>query len=254
MAKAVVITGASSGIGRATAHRFAEAGYRLALAARRAAALDDVAEECRRRGAEAIAVPTDVTDPGQMRHLAQRAIATFGGIDVWFNNAGVFLLGRFENKSEAQFRRVIETNLFGYVHGARAVLPHFRARRRGILINNASLAARTGLPLATAYVASKFAIRGFSLALREELAAEPRIAVCTVLPASIDTPLWQHSGNVSGRAIRPLRPAYDPDLVARAVLRLARHPRREVIVGAFGKILAAQHHWLPGLGERVMGF
>jgi NADP-dependent 3-hydroxy acid dehydrogenase YdfG len=133
----VVITGASSGIGRATGLAFAERGSRVVLAARRAGALEELARHCQAAGGPTLAVPTDVTDPAAMAEL-DHPVEGFGRIDVWVNNAGVYLLGSLEATPPDAFRRVLETNFFGYVHGARAVLPRFREQGHGVLINNAS--------------------------------------------------------------------------------------------------------------------
>lgn len=133
-----VITGASSGIGRATALAFAAAGGTVVVAARREAALDELAQECETSGGKALAVPVDVTDGPAVEALARRAIETFGRLDTWINNAAVTLFGRFEETPIADFRRVIDTNLLSYVHGARAILPWFREQGRGVLINVSS--------------------------------------------------------------------------------------------------------------------
>jgi NAD(P)-dependent dehydrogenase (short-subunit alcohol dehydrogenase family) len=247
----VVVTGASSGIGRATALEFARAGARVVLAARRADALEELARECRDAGGEALAVPTDVTDEHAVQRLAQTAVDRFGRLDVWVNNAGVTLFARFEEAPPDAFRRVVETNLFGYVHGARAALPWFRKQGGGVLINNASVAGKTGAPYVSAYALTKFAVVGFSESLREEL-LDSGIEVCTILPASIDTPLFQHAANFTGRAVKPLAPVYDADMVAAAILRSAKRPRREVFVGNAGRRLALIRTLAPAFGERLM--
>ena len=247
---AVVITGASSGIGRATALAFARRGARLALAARREQALTDLASECEAAGARAIAVPTDVTDEAAVQALARRTIEEFGRIDVWVNNAAVSLFARFEDAPPADYRRVIETDLFGYIHGARAALPHFRAQGSGVLVNVSSVAGRIGQPYTSAYVTSKWAVRGLSESLRQELLDAKDVHVCTVLPASIDTPLFQHAANYTGRAVKPLKPVYEAGQVADAIVELVESPTRERMVGAAGKAQSWFHTLAPGLAER----
>ncbi|MFC3126914.1 SDR family oxidoreductase [Pseudoroseomonas globiformis] len=231
--RVVVITGASSGIGRATAYAFAERGDHLVLAARRAERLEELARECEGMGVHALAVPTDTTDEDQVRHLAGQALEHFGRIDVWFNNAGVGVFGRFEDIPPEAWRRVIETNLFGYVHGARAAMPVFRRQGHGVLIQNASIVGRIAKPDSTAYATSKFAVRGLSEALRQEVLDQPGIQICTILPSVIDTPFFQHAANYSHRRVRAAPPVYTPEKVAQAVLRLVDNPRAETPIGGF---------------------
>ncbi len=247
----VVITGASSGIGRATALELAREGARLVLAARRTSALELLARECEGLGAQALVVPTDVTDADAVARLARAAIEHFGWIDTWVNNAGVHATGDFENMPEEVFRRVMETNFEGVVNGARAVLPHFRTRRRGVLVNVSSLYGAVTGPYLTAYCASKHAVRGFSASLRQEL-ARTGVRVSTVLPAVVDTPIWEHAANYSGWGIRPVLPIYRPERIARRVVAAIRSPGRELYAGSAAPVYAAFRALLPRAFEPLM--
>ena len=248
----VVITGASSGIGRTAALAFARRGARVVAAARREEPLDSLVAECERTtGHSSLAVPTDVRDEAQVQALADRAVDRFGRIDVWINNAGVYAAGRFEDMPPEVFRAVMEVNFFGYVYGARAALPHLK-RRQGVLLNNASVDSAATFPYFGAYVASKWAVRGFSSSLRQELRGDG-VDVCTILPAAIDTPLFQHAANYVGRSIKAINPTYDPEQVADAMLRCAEHGApREVVVGLAGKLMALQYALAPGITERLL--
>ncbi len=248
----VVITGASSGIGRATARAFAERGASVVLAARSAEPLEDVAAECRAAGGRALPVPTDVAEDTDVQALARAAVERFGAIDVWVNNAAVMAYGRFDNVPGEVHRRVIETNLFGQLNGARAAIARFRRQGRGVLINIDSLYARMTSPYVSAYVASKFAVRGFSEVLRQELRDAEDIHVCAILPASIDTPIFRHAANYTGRRIHPVPPVIDPQRVVNAILHSAARPRKEVVVGAAGRLLAWGHVVMPNTYDRLV--
>jgi short-subunit dehydrogenase len=249
----VVITGASSGIGRATAHAFARRGAAVVLAARRADMLHEAERECAALGGTAVAVPTDMTQEEQVLELGRRALERFGRIDVWFNNAGVGIFGRFEDLPTDAWKRVIETNVFGYVHGAKVAMRQFREQGHGILIQNASIVGRTAKPDSTAYATSKFAVRGFSEALRMEVLDQPGIHVCTVLPSVIDTPFFEHAANFSHHKVRAMPPVYTAEKVAETVVGLVERPRAEVVVGGAGKVATALKPLLPWLGTRLAG-
>jgi short-subunit dehydrogenase len=252
-AKRVVVTGASSGIGRATALALARKGASIALAARRANLLQDLAAECNALGGHAIAVPTDVTDAEAVQRLAATAEKAFGAIDVWINNAGTGVFGAFQDADLALHRRTVEVNLLGTMNGAYAVLPVFLRQRRGILINNISVGGWAPTPFAAAYTASKFGLRGFSASLRQELAAHPDIHVCSVFPAMVDTPGFVHGANMSGRNLDPGPMLYRPEDVAETFMQLMRSPRDEVAVGWPARLGQISYAIAPRPTEHVMG-
>lgn len=246
--KLVVITGASSGIGRATAKAFACKGARLVLAARDEEALFEVLDECTDCGTDAVAVTTDVTSSEQMIELAARA-AEFGNgrIDVWINNAGIGAVGTFEDTPLEAHEQVLQTDLLGYLRGAYVAMPYFKAQQSGTLINTLSIGSWVAQPYAAAYSASKFGLRGLTEALRGELTEFTDIHVCDIYPAVMDTPGFRDGGNYTGHALKPPSPVYNPELVAQAMVACAIKPRATTTVGAAAYVARLAPFLVPGL-------
>src|SRR5918998_1185040 len=248
--RVVVITGASRGIGRATARLFAEGGASVVLAARSEGALLEAAAECEALGGRALAVPTDVADWKAVERLARRTVEHFGRVDVWVNNAVLVAVGRLENVPPEANRRVVEANLLGYIYGAQAVLPRFRKQGSGVLINMSSGFGLVGAPYADAYTATKFAQRGLSQALRGELRGSG-VHVCTIMPGGVDTPAYRLAANYSGRAMGFDGFLASPERIARVVVRCAERPRPEVVVGNSARALRIAHAFTPKIVERA---
>ncbi len=241
-----VITGASSGIGRATALKLARPGARLVLAGRSESSLIDVAAECRRRGAEALVTVADVSNESDVQELATAAVRRFGRIDVWIGAASAFSYGTFENTPPDVFRQVLETTFFGQVYGARAVLPQFRKQGGGVLVLVGSVYSRISTPYVSPYVAGKQALLGFAEVLAQEVRRDG-IRVCAVLPATIDTPVYQHAANYTGQRVHPLPPVVSPQRVARTIVRVSKRPRRLAVVGQVQRVFLPVHDVLPWL-------
>ncbi|MGH8910522.1 MAG: SDR family NAD(P)-dependent oxidoreductase [Egibacteraceae bacterium] len=221
------------------------------LAARDGRALYEVAAEREARGGSALPVVTDVADERAVWELARRAVERFERIDVWVNNAGVMAYGRFEDTPAEACRRVLEVSLLGQIHGARAALRQFRAQGSGVLVNVSSLYAKLTMPYVSAYVASKYALLGLSRCLRQEVRDAAGIHVCVVLPGVVDTPIFRHAANWTGRAVTAAPPIVDPQRVVRAIVRCARRPRPEISVGQTARAMALVQAVLPRLYERV---
>jgi NAD(P)-dependent dehydrogenase (short-subunit alcohol dehydrogenase family) len=228
----VVIAGASSGMGLATALAFARRGANLVLGARRGNELRRAAMACEELGARAVPFELDVGDEAQVQRLTDAAVSCFGRIDIWFNNAGVGAVGPFEQVPLDAHIRVVRTNLLGVIHGSHAAVRQFLAQDgRGVLINMASVGGVFPVPFGTSYAASKFGIAGFTDSLRAELAIRTGIEVCGVYPTFVDTPAAGYAGNYSGHVLDAFRPNLEPEEVAERIVGLVHRPRRALFIG-----------------------
>lgn len=249
----VVITGASSGIGQATAEALAVRGAKLVLAARGEEAMEQVAQRCRRVGGQVLVVPTDVKDADAVQALADKAVAFLGHIDMWFSNVGVGAVGKFHEVPVDASDAVVEANLLGHMHDAHAAVRIFLAQDRGIFVNMISMGGYAATPYAAAYSASKYGQRGFSEALRAELVDHPHIHVCDVYPYFVDSPGLAHGANYTGRRIGGPPPMLDPRKVAHHVVRLLRHPRPTVVIGPAVGAMRVAHALAPNAFAAGMG-
>lgn len=228
----VVITGASSGIGAATAIAFAREGASLVLGARGKEGLEDIARRCREAGGKAEAKVVDATDAAAVARFAREARSALGDIDLWFSDVGIGVVGQFAEVPIEDHQRVIEANLISHMNDAHAMLPIFLEQGHGIWVNMISVGGYVTTPYSAAYAASKFGLRGFSAAVRGELHDHPDIHVCDVYPTFVDTPGFAHAGNYTGAKLSYPPGVLAPEKVADAVVRLARHPRATTVIGA----------------------
>ncbi len=230
-APVLLVTGASSGIGEATARLFARRGYRVALAARRLERLQALAEEIRQAGGEALVVCSDCTRLEQVQNMVQQTLAEWGRIDVLFNNAGFGRLDWLENLDPVEdIQAQVQLNLIGLIQTAQAVLPHMIARREGHIINMSSVAGLFATPTYSVYAATKFGVRGFTEALRRE-AAIYGIHVSAIYPGAVETEFKQHARiRRKGWKGTPARLRLTSEQVAEAVWRLVRRPRRALVI------------------------
>ena len=247
----VVITGATSGIGLATARAASARGAKLLLVARDEQALRALCEELRARGGVADFAVADVADHEAVVQAARRADELYGGFDTWVNNAGVSVFGTFADTPLEDQRRIFETNYWGVVNGSLVAVEHLKGRPDGgVVINVGSILSDQAIPLQGAYCASKHAIKGFTNALRMELrASAPDVSVTLIKPAAIDTPYHLHARNYTGGPKKNPPPVYGVTLVADAILYAAETRTRQVTVGGGGRALTVFGHYLPGLAE-----
>lgn len=248
----IVITGASSGIGLATAKLAAQRGAKLVLGARSESTTAQIAEEINAGGGQAVFVPCDVANRADVQRLAETAMQRFGQIDTWVNNAGVSIYGRLEEVSEEDSRKLFDTNFWGVYYGSLAALPHLR-RNGGALINVGSEVSEGVVPLQGMYSASKHAVKGFTDALRVEVqvADEAPVSITLIQPTATDTPFPQHARNYMDKEPKLPEPLDDPQDVAEAILNAAVKPTRSKKVGAMSKINTATAKLAPKLGDKM---
>jgi short-subunit dehydrogenase len=248
----MVITGASSGIGLATAEAAAKRGVKLVLAARSGDTLDQVASRLNSAGGQVITVAADVADRKAVERIAEAAIGRFGRIDTWVNDAGVAIYGRLDEVSEADSRRLFDTNFWGVVNGSLVALPHLK-KNGGALINLGSEVSDAVAPMLGMYSASKHAVKGFTDALRVEVERLDKapVSITLIQPTAVDTPFDDHGKNYMDKAANLPTPMIDPEKVADAILSAAEKPTRDVKVGLMSKVNTFAAKNLPGLHDRM---
>jgi NAD(P)-dependent dehydrogenase (short-subunit alcohol dehydrogenase family) len=250
----VVVTGASAGIGRATAVRFAGQGARVALLARGAFGLEAARKEIEGAGGEALAIPTDMADFAQVERAASTIEEQFGEIDIWVNVAFASVFARFDEVSAEEFRRVTEVSYLGFVHGTMAALTRMRAPDRGTIVQVGSALGARGIPLQSAYCGAKHAINGFTESLRCELLHDrSRVRITVVQMPAVNTPQFSWVLSRLPKHPQPVPPIYQPEVAARAVTFAANHPRRKQYwVGASTIATLSAQKLMPALLDRYL--
>jgi NAD(P)-dependent dehydrogenase (short-subunit alcohol dehydrogenase family) len=251
--RVIVITGASSGIGRATALACARRGDRVVLAARSPEGLAAAERECRATGAETLVVPTDVSDADAVDALLAVAATRFGRVDAVVHSVTVVAYGRFEDVPVEVFDRAVEITLIGAANVARAALREFRARGRGRLVIVGSLLGKIAAPYMSSYVAAKWGLHGLARTLQIEARQTRGIDISLVSPGGVDTPVYSQAASYLGRGGRPPPPVDPPEKVARAILRALDRPRRDVSVGVANPVVILGFRALPAVYDRMVG-
>ncbi|BAY88740.1 MULTISPECIES: SDR family oxidoreductase [unclassified Tolypothrix] len=249
----VAIVGASSGIGRDTALKFAQRGAKVVVAARSEPGLKSLVEEIQSLGGVAKYVVADVSDFEQVKAIADQTVAEYGQLDTWVHAAATGVIAPFEKITPEEFARVVDVTLMGQVYGAMAALPHLKQTGRGALIHISSMEGRRSLPLQSPYSTAKHGLEGFLDALRVELQHEKwPISVTSILPATINTPFYNKVATKLGVKPTGVPPYYQPSLVADAILYAAEHPTRDFVVGDAGKILDFLQRISPPLADSLL--
>jgi NAD(P)-dependent dehydrogenase (short-subunit alcohol dehydrogenase family) len=248
------VVGASSGIGRETALRFAKRDAKVVLAARSEAGLRSLEEEIRGLGGQATSVVADVSEFEQVETVARVAVEEYGRLDTWVHLAAVGLFASFDRTRPEEFRRVVDVDLMGQVYGAMAALPHIKGEGRGALVHVSSVVGKRSVPLQSAYCASKHGVDGFLESLRVELMHEgwKNIGVTNVMPAAINTPFFTKARTKLGVKPKGFPPVYQPSVVADAILHSAEEAPREMVAGGAGKGMLLGQRLSPRLMDALM--
>jgi NAD(P)-dependent dehydrogenase (short-subunit alcohol dehydrogenase family) len=251
--RVAVVTGASSGVGRAIVRALGRCGADVALLARGAEGLEAAARDVRAHGRRALVIPLDVADAAAVDAAADRVAEEWGAIDIWINDAMVSVFARVDETTAAEFRRVMDVNYLGFVHGTLAALRHMRPRDSGTIVQIGSALAYRSIPLQSAYCASKAAVRGFTDSLRSELVHDRSGIQLTMLQLpAVNTPQFEVVRSRLPDHPQPVPPLYQPEVIAEAVLHALRHPRREMWIGwSTTKAIAAQR-LIPGFLDRYL--
>lgn len=249
----VVITGASSGVGRAVAHEFAKHHAKIALIARGVESLEQTRDEVEKYGGEAMVLPLDVADSAKVFEAAEKVRQQWGPIDIWINNAMLSVFSPVKQMTADEYRRVTEVTYLGYVHGTLAALEHMLPRNKGKIIQVGSALAYRSIPLQSAYCASKHAIRGFTESLRTELLHDQsKVSVTMVELPAVNTPQFRWVRSRLPRKPQPVPPIYQPEVIAGGIYWAAHSNRRDVRIGTSTDIAVWAEKWVPGFADRYL--
>ena len=243
--KTVVITGGTSGVGRAAAEAFALEGCNVVIAARGQEGLDETVSLCRDLGAVALGVQTDVSNAHQVKHLAEQALQFNGRIDIWVNNAGVMASGKFEDIPVETMDQLVRTNLLGFLHGAHAVLPIFKKQKEGVMLNNVSIGGWMPAPYSTAYSSTKFGIRGMVEGLQGEVSNEPNIHIVGLYPGIQRSTGNLHSAKYSGLNFKIPPFSTDPRELAAQMVAAAKNPKKSIVTDGYAQLMKVLYGLFP---------